>query len=139
MDDAIAGCVRWVAGNDRLRGGGQRIDVGRLRRRGLGGAGGRRFLGRSSSLLGFGGWGREGDGLREREIVREVAQDLLRRLRGALQLFDFCEGVVQSGLAGALAGAGGVEDLLLRGEGGLEALLFVARREPGVDGERGDE
>jgi hypothetical protein len=64
--------------------------------------------------------------LRERQVLGKVAQDLLRRLRHAFEGFDFRESVVERGLARVFAGGGGVEDLLLRGEGGLEALLFVA-------------
>ena len=62
----------------------------------------------------------------KRQIVGEIADDLLGRLRGALELFDFCERVIQGGLAGALSCVGGVEDLFLLGEGGLEAELVVA-------------
>src|SRR5208282_533704 len=75
----------------------------------------------------------------EREIFREVAQDLFGRLRGAFEIFDLRERGGESGLAGAFAGVGGVEDLLLRVESRLEELLVRARVEPCVNRERGCE
>jgi len=63
--------------------------------------------------------------------------------RGSCKYFGsaaiICAGVCERGLPRALAGVGGVDDLLLRVERGGEAQLFVARGEPRVDGQRGDE
>ena len=64
-----------------------------------------------------------------------LAQDLFRGLHLALELFDLREGFVQRGVAGAFAGIGCFDELLLRGEGGLEALLFVVGGEPCVKSE----
>jgi hypothetical protein len=57
----------------------------------------------------------------------------------ALELFDLSEGLVECGVAGAFAVVGGADDLLLRGQRGLEALLLVVGGEPRVKCEGGDE
>ncbi len=71
--------------------------------------------------------------------MREAAENLRRSLRGAFEGFDLRQRVVERGCAGALAGVGGVEELLLRGERSLQALLLVACGKPGVEGQRSQE
>jgi hypothetical protein len=56
----------------------------------------------------------------------------------ALELFDLSEGLAECGVAGAFAGVGGSDDLLLSGQRGLEALLLVVGGEPRVKCEGGD-
>jgi len=89
-------------------------------------------IGADNSLL----WRREGDGPREREILRQLADDLLGRLRRALELFDLRECVAERGLSHALARIGVVEELFLCAERSAQAPLFVARGEPGVNDKR---
>src|SRR5579863_10631685 len=86
-----------------------------------------------------GGRGRilERDGLRERQVLRQLADDLFGRERGGFELGDLRERVVERGVAVALAGVGRVEELLLRGERGLQALLLVVGSEPGVESHGG--
>ena len=74
------------------------------------------------------------------QILREGAEDLFGSLRGAFECFDLREGVsLSADWRARFPGVGGVEELLLRGESGCEAALFVARGEPGVEGHRRDE
>lgn len=84
----------------------------------------------------IGGTGRgQCDGLRERNIFRQIADDLRRSLRGAFESVNLRERGVQCCGAIALAGVGGVEQLFLRGADNLQAHLVVMRGEPGVEGE----
>ncbi len=57
----------------------------------------------------------------------------------ALQRVDLCERVFQRDGAIAFAHVGGIERLLLRGDGGLQAQAIVMLGEPGMEGHGGEE
>ena len=80
---------------------------------------------------------RECDGLWERQILRKRCDDLLRRLHPAFERGDFGERGLQRVGIRLFVGAGGGDELLLRGEDGLELGAVGARLAPGDD-EKGD-
>jgi hypothetical protein len=77
------------------------------------------------------------DGLRQRQELREFAENLSGSLRLAFQRLDLCERIFQRDRAIAFARVRGIERLILGRYGCLQTQAVVMLSEPGMKGHRG--